>query len=60
MWNFGSLGPRTEHYGFEVSRDQFLTKDICHHGPKVLKLQQTIELPILDGNPLIDYIIEKC
>ncbi|KAL4888232.1 hypothetical protein BDV59DRAFT_196634 [Aspergillus ambiguus] len=67
----GSLGPRTEqfalgslyyliNYGFEVYGDQCLTEDPTEHGPKVVDLLQNMEFPRLDGDPLIDNIIDKC
>ncbi|RDW90830.1 sterol homeostasis protein ARV1 [Aspergillus mulundensis] len=68
---FGFLGSRTEqfalgslyylmNYGFEVYGDRCLTEDPYEHGPKVVELLQNMEFPILDGNPLIDDIIDKC
>lgn len=68
---FGFLGPRTEqfalgslyyliNYGFEVYGDQCLTEDPHEHGPKVVDLLQNMEFPKLDGNPLIDNVIDKC
>ncbi|KAG2415295.1 hypothetical protein HFD88_006486 [Aspergillus terreus] len=67
----GSLGPRTEqfalgslyyliNYGFEVYDDRYLADDAKEHGPKVVDLLQNMEFPSLDGDPLIDGIIEKC
>ncbi|RAL02654.1 uncharacterized protein BO80DRAFT_423581 [Aspergillus ibericus CBS 121593] len=67
----GSLGPRTElfalgslyyliNYGFEVYGDRCLTGDPYEHGPKVVELLQNMEFPKLDGDPLIDIIIDKC
>jgi hypothetical protein len=68
---FGFLGPRTEQfalgslyylikYGFEVYRDRCLAEDPNEHGPKVVELLQRMEFPHLDGNPLIDKIIDNC
>ncbi|CRL30013.1 unnamed protein product [Penicillium camemberti] len=68
---FGFLGPRTEqfalgslyylmNYGFEVYGDRCLAEDLYDHGPKVVDLLQNMEFPKLDGNPLIDNIIDKC
>lgn len=68
---FGFLSPRTEqfalgslyylmNYGFEVYRDRCLAEDPYNHGPKVVDLLQNIEFPKLDGNPLINNIIDKC
>ncbi|KAJ5998190.1 hypothetical protein N7522_009850 [Penicillium canescens] len=68
---FGFLGPRTEqfalgsiyyliNYGFEVYGDRCLAKDPYEHGPRVVELLQSMEFPNLDGNPLIDDIIDKC
>lgn len=67
----GFLGPRTEqfalgslyylmNYGFEVYGDRCLAEDLYDHGPKVVDLLQNMEFPKLDGNPLIDNIIDKC
>ncbi|KAJ5198746.1 uncharacterized protein N7498_007863 [Penicillium cinerascens] len=67
----GFLGPRTEqfalgslyyliNYGFEVYGDRCLADDPYEHGPKVVDLLQNMEFPRLDGNPLIDDIIDKC
>ncbi|KAJ5198339.1 serine/threonine protein kinase [Penicillium cinerascens] len=67
----GLLGPRTEqfalgslyyliNYGFEVYDDQCLADDLYEHGPKVVDLLQDMEFPKLDGDPLIDDIIDKC
>jgi serine/threonine protein kinase len=67
----GFLDPRTEqfalgslyylmNYGFEVYGDRCLTEDPYEHGPKVVDLLQNMEFPTLDGNPLIDNIIDKC
>ncbi|KAJ5830857.1 uncharacterized protein N7525_009110 [Penicillium rubens] len=67
----GFLGPRTEqfalgslyylmNYGFEVYGDRCLAEDPYEHGPKVVDLLQNMEFPKLDGNPLIDNIIDKC
>ena len=47
-------------YGFEVYGDRCLTEDSYEHGPKVVDSLQNRELPKLDGNPLIDNIINKC
>ncbi|KAJ5934934.1 hypothetical protein N7466_004481 [Penicillium verhagenii] len=68
---FGFLGPRTEqfslgslyyliNYGFEVYGDRCLAEDPYEHGPMVVDLLQKMEFPKLDGNPLIDNIIDKC
>ncbi|GKZ63622.1 hypothetical protein AnigIFM49718_001835 [Aspergillus niger] len=67
----GFLGPRTEqfalgslyyliNYGFEVYDDQCLADDPYEHGPKVMDLLQDMKFPKLDGDPLIDDIIDKC
>jgi serine/threonine protein kinase len=67
----GFLGARTEqfalgslfyfiNYGFEVYGDRCLTEDPYEHGPKVVDLLQNMEFPKLDGDPLIDNIIDKC
>ncbi|KAJ6102079.1 hypothetical protein N7486_004506 [Penicillium sp. IBT 16267x] len=67
----GFLGPRTEqfalgslyyliNYGFEVYGDRCLTEDPKEHGPKLVDLLQNMEFPKLDGDPLIDDIIDKC
>jgi len=67
----GFLGPRTEqfalgslyyliNYGFEVYGDRCLTEDPKEHGPKVVDLLQKMEFPKLNGDPLIDDIIDKC
>ncbi|KAJ5808430.1 protein kinase-like protein [Penicillium riverlandense] len=67
----GFLGPRTEqfalgslyyliNYGFEVYGDRCLTEDPKEHGPKVVELLQNMEFPKLDGDPLIDDVIDKC
>ncbi|CAG8909704.1 unnamed protein product [Penicillium egyptiacum] len=67
----GFLGPRTEqfavgslyyliNYGFEVYGDRCLTEDPREHRPKVVDLLQNMEFPKLDGDPLIDNIIDKC
>lgn len=67
----GSLGPRTEqfalgslfyliNYGFEVYDDQRLVDDPYEHGPKVMELLQDMKFPKLNGDPLIDDIIDKC
>ncbi|KAJ5224969.1 hypothetical protein N7468_006194 [Penicillium chermesinum] len=67
----GFLGPRTEqfalgslyyliNYGFEVYGDRCLTEDPYEHGPKVVDLLQSMEFPDLNGDPLIDNIIDKC
>lgn len=68
---FGFLGPRTEQfalgslyylisYGFEVYGDRCLAEDPYEHGPKDVGLLQNMEFPNLNGNPLIDNIIDKC
>lgn len=67
----GFLGPRTEqfalgslfyliNYGFEVYGDRCLTENPNEHGRKVVDLLQNMEFPKLDGDPLIDNIINKC
>lgn len=67
----GFLGPRTEqfalgslyyliNYGFEVYGDRCLTEDPNEHGRKVVDLLQEMEFPKLNGDPLIDDIINKC
>jgi hypothetical protein len=67
----GFLGPRTEqfalgsifyliNYGFEVYGNQSLTEDPGEHGPKVEDLLQNMKFPTLDGDPLIDEMINKC
>jgi serine/threonine protein kinase len=67
----GFLGPRTEQFalgslyylinhGFEVYGDRCLAEDPYEHGPKTVELLQSMEFPNLDGNPLIDNIIDKC
>jgi serine/threonine protein kinase len=67
----GFLGPRTEqfalgslyyliNYSFEVYGDQCLTEDPNEHGSKVVDLLQNMEFLILDGDLLIDDIINKC
>jgi serine/threonine protein kinase len=69
--SFGSLGPRTEqfalgslyyfiNYGFEVYGDRCLTEDRKERGPKVIDLLLNMVFPKLDGDPLIDGIIDKC
>lgn len=68
---FGLLGSRTElfalgsifyliNYGFEVYGDRCLTEDPYEHGPRVVELLQNKEFPKLDGDPMIDDIIDKC
>jgi hypothetical protein len=67
----GFLGPRTEqfalsslyyliNYGFEVYGNQRLTETPKEHGRKVVELLQNMEFPDLDGDPLIDDIIDHC
>jgi serine/threonine protein kinase len=67
----GFLGSRTEqfalgsvfyyiNYGFEVYGNQCLTENPKDHGPKVVDLLQDMVFPSLDGDPLIDDIIDKC
>jgi hypothetical protein len=67
----GFLGPRTEqfalgslyyliNYGFEVYGDRCLSEDPKEHGPKVVDLLQNMEFPILNGDPLLDDMINKC
>ncbi|GIK04575.1 hypothetical protein Aspvir_008658 [Aspergillus viridinutans] len=67
----GVLGPRTEqfalgslyyliNYGFEVYGNRCLTDDPREHGPKVVDLLQNMEFPRLEGDPLIDDIIDRC
>lgn len=69
---FGYLGPRTEqfalgslyyliNYGFEVYGDRCLTPDDPReHGPKTVDLLQNLEFPRLDGDSMIDSIIDMC
>jgi serine/threonine protein kinase len=68
---YGLLGPRTEqfalgslyylmNYGFEVYGDRCLTEDPREHNVKAVDLLQNMEFPKLDGNPLIDNIIDRC
>lgn len=67
----GFMGSRTEqfalgslyyliNYGFEVYGDRCLTDDPKDHGPKTVDLLQDMVFPELDGDPLIDDIIDKC
>lgn len=67
----GFLGPRTEqfalgslyyllNYGFEVYGDRCLTEDPGEQGPKVVDLLQNMEFPTLNGDPLLDNIINNC
>ncbi|KAJ5366997.1 hypothetical protein N7541_000938 [Penicillium brevicompactum] len=67
----GFLCPRTElfalgslyyliNYGFEVYDDRYLTKDYKEQGPEIVDLLQSMIFPNLDGDPLIDAIIDKC
>jgi serine/threonine protein kinase len=67
----GFLGPRTEqfalgslyyliNYGFEGYGNQRLTETPKEHGRKVVELLQNMEFPDLDGDPLIDDIIDHC
>lgn len=67
----GFLGPRTEqfalgslyyliNYGCEVYGDCCLTEDPKEHGPEVVDLLQNMKFPELDGDPIIDNIIESC
>ena len=67
----GFLGPPTEqfalgsifyfiNYGFEVYEDRCLTNDPKEHGPEIVELLQDMGFPKLNGNPLIDDIIDKC
>lgn len=67
----GFLGSRTElfaigslyyliNYGFEVYGDRVLTENPRDHGPKVVDLLQDMEFPALNGDPLIDDIIDRC
>ncbi|KAJ5100382.1 hypothetical protein N7456_006434 [Penicillium angulare] len=67
----GLLGPRTEqfalgslyffiNYGFEVYGDRHLTEDYREHGPRAIELLQDMIFPDLNGDPLIDEIIQKC
>ncbi|OQD74048.1 hypothetical protein PENDEC_c012G07007 [Penicillium decumbens] len=70
--SFGFLGSRTEqfalgslfyliNYGFEVYEDRCLTEDDPkEHGPKVVELLQNMDFPKLDGDPVIDTVIDKC
>lgn len=49
------------NYGFEVYEDRCLTPDNPkEHGPKVVNLLQDKEFPTLEGDPMIDDIIDKC
>lgn len=68
---FGFLGARTEqfslgslfylmNYGFEVYGDRCLTEYPYDHGPEVVDLLQNLEFLKLDGNAVIDNIIDKC
>lgn len=68
---FGFLGPRTEQfalgsifyfisYGFEVSGNQCLVENPRDYGIKVMDLLQDMKFPTLDGDPLIDEMINKC
>ena len=45
---------------FEAYGDRCLTEDPYDHGPKTKELLQNMEFPELNGNPLIDDIIDKC
>lgn len=65
------LGPRTEqfalgsifyfiNYGFAVYGDTRLTEDPNKHGCKVVELLQKMQFPNLNGDPLIDDVINKC
>ncbi|KAJ0419374.1 kinase domain-containing protein [Aspergillus carlsbadensis] len=68
----GDLGPRTEqfalgsvfyfiNYGFEVYGDRCLDEeDPGEHGPKVVDLLQDMQFPELDGDSVIDGVIERC
>ncbi|KAL3485432.1 kinase domain-containing protein [Aspergillus germanicus] len=68
----GNLGPRTEqfalgsvfyfiNYGFEVYGDRCLDpENPREHGPKMVDLLQKMEFPELNGDPVIDEIIDKC
>ncbi|RDW63241.1 Serine protein kinase [Aspergillus mulundensis] len=67
----GVLGPRTEqfalgslyyliNYGFELYDDQCLADDPYDHGPRVVDLLQQLSFPKLEGDPIIDDIIERC
>ena len=67
----GFLGSRTEqfalgslyyliNYDFEVYGDQCIGGDPYEHGPKVVDLLQDMKFPNLDGDPMIDDIIDKC
>ncbi|KAJ5359468.1 protein kinase [Penicillium cataractarum] len=70
-WGSGLLGPRTEqfalgsifyfiNYGFAVYGDTRLTEDPNKHGCKVVELLQNMQFPNLNGDPLLDDIINKC
>ncbi|KAJ5561649.1 serine/threonine protein kinase [Penicillium sp. DV-2018c] len=48
------------NYGFEVYDDHCLTDDPYEHELKVKVLLQDMKFPKLDGDPLIDDIIDKC
>ncbi|KAJ5570888.1 hypothetical protein N7535_004548 [Penicillium sp. DV-2018c] len=67
----GFLGPRTEqfslgslyyliNYGFEVYGDRCLADDPYEHGPKTVDLLQDMVFPELNGDPMIDGVIDKC
>lgn len=67
----GFLGPRTEqfalgsifyliNYGFEVYGDRSLAENPKEHERKVADLLQHMEFPKLNGEPLIDFIIDGC
>lgn len=47
-------------YGFEVYGDQCLTMDSEEYGSNVVNSLQNMEFPKLNGDPLIDNIIDKC
>ncbi|KAL4912905.1 kinase-like domain-containing protein [Aspergillus aurantiobrunneus] len=68
---FGFLGPRTEqfalgslhcliNYSFEVYGDCCLADDLYEHRPKVVDLLQKMDFPKLDGDLLVDSIIDRC
>jgi hypothetical protein len=48
------------NYGFEVYDDRCLADGPYEHGPKVVELLQDMKFPKLDGDSLIDDIIDKC
>ncbi|KAJ5724066.1 hypothetical protein N7488_002101 [Penicillium malachiteum] len=67
----GFLGPRTEqfalgslyyyiNYGFEVYGDQLLAESWREKSLALSELLMNMKFPTLNGNPLIDNIINKC